>query len=50
MTTTDMSTKNTKNEILDAYYEVLQQIKETKKISDFTSSHRNKEERVRRTA
>jgi hypothetical protein len=31
--TDDISTKNTKNEILDAYHEVLQRLKEAKKIS-----------------
>lgn len=31
--TDDVSLKNTKNEILDAYYEVLQELKETKKTS-----------------
>lgn len=33
MSTSDLSTKNTKNEILDAYHEVLQQLKENKKIN-----------------
>jgi hypothetical protein len=31
--TDDISAKNTKNEILDAYHEVLQKLKETKKVS-----------------
>ncbi len=31
--TDDVSLKNTKNEILDAYYEVLQELKEAKKTS-----------------
>ena len=33
MTTAEISTKNTKNEVLDAYHDVLQQLKEAKKTS-----------------
>src|SRR5262245_31131970 len=33
MPSADLSTKNTKNEILDAYQEVLQQLKEVKKAN-----------------
>lgn len=33
MSTSELSPKNTKNEILDAYHEVLQQLKEAKKIT-----------------